>query len=87
MPGKWTHGWLYVNQTAWNTWDSLNWHVAGEGTRIVQAPRTERGDREAAIEHHEVVRVARSNTIASLGQQGWELVAVEGTTMYFKRSM
>lgn len=90
MAEQWDYAWLTpVIDPQNGLWRGVRWQVAGqEAQDLVQMQSWSSDDFSMGgrgPQQHSRAAIARHNEFfAYLGQQGWELVSVSGTTKYFK---
>lgn len=87
----WEHGWISWSSLGQGQVDRVFWKVAGEelqrlgdGESVGTVPNDEYG-RPDVWEIDRRLTKLRDGFIASLGRQGWEMVAIQGAFIYFKR--
>jgi hypothetical protein len=85
MAQGWEYGWV-ITTAGFNygPYDSLSWQrLGGDVEVIVEYKRF--ADPAQRAEHGGRIRREHVALITRLGREGWELVAIQGTHLWFKR--
>lgn len=82
---KWEYSYVTsAGHANYGTATNLIWRIAGGQRQIIMDPPGT-ADRDKAAANSVAIQEARSELLARLGQEEWEMVGFQGWTFYFKR--